>query len=330
MPDSEVIRVMRSFKRGLLADERQQQLTMSRAWLSVERRLSGDMAALAAEMHDIAEGGGVVSSDLLFDHRRYRLLMRQLTDELGIYTRYADRTITDRQAQLARLGIDHAVSAIETQGVRAGFARLPVEAVERMVGLAGNGSPLRTLLTATWPDAAQGMTSALIQGVSLGYNPRRVARMMAQGSTRALDRMLTISRTEILRTYRQSSLDNYRANRSIVRGHKRIATFDSRVCPSCLMDSGTFYELDEDFATHPNCRCASIPVLFDVPDPSMKSGVDWFREQPQKTQQSILGKGRYEAYNAGRFGLEEVIKIVPNQTWGDTLQVASLQSLIGA
>lgn len=329
MPDSAVILQMRSFKAALLREESQQMRQMANAWLTTERALDGNMAALAERMANVKRDGGTITQGMLFQESRYRILLSQLTDELGKYTRYADRTITDRQAQLARLGIDHAARAIEAQGVAAGFARLPVEAVQNMVGLAGNGSPLRTLLTASWPDAAEGLTQQLIRGVALGYNPRKVARMMAQGSTRSLDRMMTISRTEGLRTYRQSSLENYRANRSIVRGHKRIAAFDSRVCPSCLMDSGTFYELDEDFPTHPNCRCSSIPVLFDFPDPIMQSGPDWFREQPEKTQQSILGKERYGAWQAGKFGLEQLVSVRPNATWGDTLRVPTMGELVG-
>lgn len=327
MPDSAVIVAMRSFKRDLLRQESAQMREMATRWLQVERRLSGDMAALAAEMHDIAEGGGIVSSDLLFDHRRYRLLMRQLTDELGTYTRYADRTITDKQAQLARLGIDHAVSAIEAQGVRAGFARLPVEAVQNMVGLAGNGTPLRTLLTATWPDAAEGLTQQLIRGVALGWNPRKTAKAMAQGNTRSLDRMMVISRSESLRVYRSANLASYRSS-GVVSGYRRLAARSNRTCLSCLVRDGEFIDLKDEMDEHPAGRCTSVPIVIGVPEPTWQVGKDWLIEQPEKTQLAVMGKERLGLWKSGRYDLEEMIRVIPNETWGNSLGSIPLRELV--
>src|SRR5690606_14899995 len=113
---------------------------------------------------------------------------------------------------LARLGVAHAENAITVQGVTAGFNRLPVEAVELMAGLAGNGSPLRQLLAQSWPLAADGLTNELVTGMALGYNPRKVARLMAQGATGSLDRMMVIARTEQLRVYRTANVSSYRAS----------------------------------------------------------------------------------------------------------------------
>lgn len=327
MPESAVILLMRSFKASLLREESAQMRQMANAWLGVERALDGQMAALAERMANVKRDGGTVAQGMLWQESRYRRLLSQLTDELGKYTRYADRAITDRQAQLARLGIDHAARAIEAQGVRAGFARLPVEAVQNMVGLAGDGSPLRTLLTASWPDAAEGLTQQLIRGVALGWNPRRTARAMAAGSTRSLDRMMRVARTEQLRTYREASLSSYR-NSGVVSGHRRLCSHDRRVCGSCLADEGTLYDLNTTMPEHVQGRCVSVPVVMGVPDPQWLKGVDWFREQEVATQQSILGKGRYAAWQSGRFDFQEVIKVVPNSTWGDSLQVATLTELL--
>lgn len=328
MPDSAVIVQLRSFKASLLREESTQMREMAQRWLQVERALDGNMAALAERMSNIARDGGTVTGGMLWQESRYRILLSQLTDELGKYTRYADRTITDRQAQLARLGIDHAVSAIEAQGVRSGFARLPVEAVQNMVGLAGDGSPLRTLLQASWPDAAQGMTNALVRGVALGWNPRKTARAMAAGSTRSLDRMMKVARTESLRVYRESSRQSY-INSGVVTGYARIATHDKRVCPACLMDEGHVYELNEEMPEHVQGRCSMIPYCRGVPNPQWKKGEEWFNEQDAATQTSILGKGKYEAWQAGRFDLGELVTVKPNATWGDSLQVTSLRDLTG-
>jgi SPP1 gp7 family putative phage head morphogenesis protein len=318
---------MRTFKSQVAAGEKEQLAQMTRAWLSVERRLDGQMTALAYEMTAIREAGGTVTPTMLATNRRYQELMIQLRSELDNYTDYADREITARQAELIPMGISHSTQAIVAQGVTTSFNRLPISAVEHMVGLAGNGSPLRTLLEASWPLAAQGMTQELVNGVALGWNPRKTAKAMAQGATGSLNRMMTIARSEQLRVYRESSLSTYRESQVVI-GHTRLATFDNRVCASCLMDSGTFYPLDEHFPTHPNCRCVSIPVCVGVPAPVMQSGEDWFMDQPSATQENILGPGTYDAWRLGQFELSELITVKPNVTWGDTIQTTPLRELV--
>lgn len=328
MPDSEVIRVMRQFKASLLRDEQAQMREMSARWLGVERRLSDQMQALAYEMDAIKRDGGTVSQELLFNQVRYRELLIQLTDELEGYSEYAERTIEARQGQLARLGIKHGEQAIVGQGVRGGFNRLPIEAVRALVGLSGDGQPLRALLVATWPQSAQRLTQELINGVALGYNPRKVARLMAQGARGSLDRMMVIARTEQLRVYREANRQSYIAS-GVVNGYRRLATHDRRVCAACLMDDGAFYELTEEMPEHPQGRCSQVPVVDGVPAAKWKQGPEWFVEQPQATQLDILGKGRYYAWQNGDYELEELVTVKPNATWGDSLQVTPLRELTG-
>jgi SPP1 gp7 family putative phage head morphogenesis protein len=326
MPDSAVIQVMRSFKADLLRGERAQVQAMAQRWLAVERRLSAQIDALAYDMAQIARDGGTVSPTMLSTSVRYRELLVQLTDELEGYSGYAERTITDRQRQLARLGIEHAGQAITTQGVRAGFTRLPVEAVTNLVGLSGSGSPLRSLLAASWPLAADGLTQELVTGVALGYNPRKIARNMAQGMARSRDRMEVIARTEALRTYKEANRQSYIAS-GVVRSYKRLATHDSRVCAACLLDEGTEYALGEEMPEHPQGRCTLVPVVDGVPQPKWVQGAEWFVEQPPATQTAILGKGRYEAWQRGAFDLGELVTVRPNATWGPSLQVTPLATL---
>ncbi len=300
---------------------------MARRWLQVERALDGNLNALAERMATLTRDGGTVTTGMIYQEERYRSLIVQLRDELGGYSDYAERTIADRQAQLARLGIVHAEESIGAQGIRAGFNRLPVEAVENLVGLAGDGSPLRQLLVSTWPDAAEGLTQALIRGVALGYNPRKVARDMARGSTRSLDRMMTIARTEQLRVYREANLQSYIAS-GVVENYLRLATHDNRVCPMCLLLEGTVYPLNVTMPSHPNCRCTLVPNVRGVPTPQWVKGQTWLVAQPEATQRSILGSGRYDAWQAGRFSLEDVVQVVPNEIWGDTLRATPLRELV--
>src|SRR3990172_6840515 len=97
MPDSQVIQVMREFKIGLLASERQMQREMARRWVAAERRLNGNINALAEQMARLKREGSRVTSDLIFSSEHYRALLPQLMDELNRYTDYTSDLITDQQ-----------------------------------------------------------------------------------------------------------------------------------------------------------------------------------------------------------------------------------------
>lgn len=323
MPDSEVVTVMRRYKRDLLRLERAQLRDMAQRWLTVERRLQAQIDALALEMADRRRDGRTITAEMLLNERRYRELLVQLTQELERYSDQTEVQITAQQRRLARLGVVHAENALTVQGVSAGFNRLPVETVEATAGLAGNGAPLRQLLVQSWPLAADGLTNELVTGVALGYNPRKVARLMAQGATGSLDRMMVIARTEQLRVYRFANRESYRTS-GVVTGYKRLATHDSRVCAACLMDEGTLYEVGEEMPEHPQGRCTMVPVVEGIRQPTWTAGADWFVQQSPARQQAILGKGRFDAWQRGELDLVNVAQVVPNATWGPSLRVARL------
>jgi len=329
MPDSMVIQQMRIFKRDLLRLERAQLRDMAQRWLAVERRLQAQIDALALEMADRRRDGRTITSEMLLNERRYRELLVQLTQELERYSDQTEVQITAQQRRLARLGVAHAENALTVQGVSAGFNRLPVESVEFMAGLAGNGAPLRQLLAQSWPLAADGLTNELVTGVALGYNPRKVARLMAQGATGSLDRMMVIARTETLRVYRTSSLESYRRS-GVVTSYVRLSARDSRVCPGCLAADGEEYDLETEFQSHPQCRCTLLPKVEGIPL-RFQEGAAWFEQQPAATQRDILGPGRYELWAKGDVtDFKDFMAVRRNATWGDAIVPATLRELVGA
>lgn len=325
MPDSAVVAVVRRFKDALLRQEQAQLRAMAARWVQVERRLFAQMDALALEMAARQAAGEVVSVNMLFVQVRYRELLVQLQDELATYNDYAERTITQRQDELVRLALQQSQQAISVQGVAAGFNQLPVEAVQNLVGFAGDGSPLNVLLRQSWPLAARGLTDELINGIALGLNPRQVARNMANGATGSLDRMMTIARTEQLRAYRSASLDNYRAS-GVVTSYVRYSARDARVCAGCLAADGTEYALETEFAAHPNCRCTLLPKVQGIPL-TFQRGSEWFETQPERVQKEILGPGRYELYQAGT-PFSAFAALRTNATWGDAIVPATLGELV--
>jgi SPP1 gp7 family putative phage head morphogenesis protein len=327
--EPDVIRVMREHKQALLLREQEQMEQMAARWLQVENALGAELNLLARELADEQAAGRSISQAKLARMERYRSLLAQLNREVRQYAGYAEALISRQQLGWARLGIEHAAQAISASypTVGAFFDRLPIEAIEHMVGMAGDGSPLAKLLQATFPDAAAGLTEALIKGTGLGRNPSVVAREMARGMAGSFNRMLTIARTEQLRPYREAARQQY-IKSGVVEGFYRLSAHDSRVCAACLMSEGEFYELGETLRTHPNCRCTLLPKVRGLPATRWQQGADWFQDQDAERQKAILGPKRYQAWRDGKFDLDQLVTVKRSDEWGDSVTPTPLKDLV--
>lgn len=315
MADPAIIQYMQQRKQLLLsADSRMQELFAAR-WRDIEAALETRIMVLAEELAQMEAAGDVISQSTLFRMARYQTLLAQTQVEIDQLVAEADRTISSQQRTLARQGIDDATTAVRAQTIRAGVTALPIAAVENMIGVASDGSPLALLLREAHPAAAARMTDVLLTNTALGVNPRQTAREMQQATRAGLDRMLTIARTEQLRVYRQASIDTFKAT-GLVPRFKRLATRDRRTCLQCLVLDGKTYALDEIMPTHPNCRCVPVPVVTGAPALRWQIGRDWLTEQPAEVQREIMGAARYEAWAAGELALADMVRVQSNPIWG--------------
>lgn len=327
-----VVRQMVQFKAALFAAEAAQVAEMAGRWLEIESQLQGAFDALALEIQIMIERGESVKPWKIARMERYRALLTQVQDQLEAYTDYSETRIKQGQLDWIVRGLKDAVEAIRgyftTYGKIAGaFDLLPVAAIEQMVGLAGDGSPLRALLVKSWPDAIDGLTNALIDAIALGKNPRDTARAMREGFGVGFDRSLRIARTEQLRAYREANRQQYQAS-GLVEGYKRLSGRDTRVCAGCLMvDNGQIYPLDYTFEAHPQCRCTLVPVVTGLPVVTWQDGASWFMAQTPADQKTILGPGRFEAWQAGEFELQDVVRRDWDETWGGSIVPKTLAEL---
>ena len=146
MPDPAVVVAMREFKAGLLAREDGQMREMAERWLGVERALTERIELLASDFERRKQAGETISAAALYRMDRYKRLRAQTRDELENYAAWADGSLTRYQDGTVDLALDHSAQAIQLsydRGVGAFFDRLPKEAVENLVGIAGNGRPAR-------------------------------------------------------------------------------------------------------------------------------------------------------------------------------------------
>ena len=273
-------------------------------------------------------------------------MQRQVEAEIREFARFAEARIIAEQAEAVRAAQEHAEQLTlaglgePPPGVTVTFARLPSDAVTDLVGFLQDGSPpARALLDERGPEASKAVRDALVAGVATGQHPRVIARQIRQALGGNLVRALTISRTEILRSYRESSRRSYQANSDVVKGWVWHSALGTRTCPACWAMHGTFHRLDERLDDHPRGRCAMVPVtktweelgFKGIPEArrQIETGVDLFEKLPDADKEKILGKAAFQAYKAGTVKLEDFVGRKRSREWGTMRYTRSLRDILG-
>ena len=328
---SPVEAMLEEYKRRLLGRESTVQADLVRRWRRVEDSLSGQMDALVMDMNALRDAGQPVSANAVYRLERYRTLLTQLEAEQRRYSEAAAGIITAEQQYAVQMGLDWGADAVgalaQEAGITVAFNRLDRKAVEAMVGYATDGTPLAQLLAADYPATAAELTDALVEGVALGYNPRKTARMMRDAMAGNLQRALVVARTETQRAYRSAAVESYRQS-GVIQTYTRRAALDDRTCLACLLEDGRSYPVTEQFSDHPNGRCASIPTVPGVESPIEQTGREWFEAQDAETQRSIMGAGHYDAWQSGQVPLESMSTMHNHPVWGESPRVVPLKELV--
>jgi SPP1 gp7 family putative phage head morphogenesis protein len=264
---------------------------------------------------------------------RYRALRAQVDDELRRYSAYMESRIVDGQRAMAAAALEHSAAMIDTAAAEAQvavpFVKLPRRVVDEMIGMAGNGTPLRSVLEDASRGAGDALGEVLVRGVALGKGPLAVAQEAIRlGLGRSFTRMQAIARSESLRAYRSATLAQYESSR-VISSYTRLSARDSRTCAGCLFADGRTYPVGYGFDSHVNCRCTLIPNLRNVPPTVYETGPEWFRAQPAATQKTILGPTRYSLWNSGKASLDDMVTRKWDDVWGGSLIPTRVQDLPG-
>lgn len=296
---------------------------MAHEWIGVQDTLERDILKLAQELAKKAAAGEAVTQAQLWRLERYQSLLAQTRRQVTGYAGWAEGAVSHEQYEMGLLGQAHAGGAIKAYGIAGTFDRLEPGAFQAMVGLTGDGSPLKDLLLKGWPDSVDGLTKALLNGTALGWNPRKTAREMRNGVDHGLDRMIRIARTEQIRVYRSSARQRYEDS-GVVTSYKRIAAKQERTCIACLLLDGTEYDTRFELDDHVNGRCSMVPVVRGYKEPSWPSGRDWFNDLDEDAQARIMGKGAFEKWRDGEIELDDLVKRTHDSVWGDSVGVRSV------
>lgn len=291
---------------------------MASVWDEVLRRVQVDLNALLKEMR-----GGRVTQGQLFRLRQYQDLERVIRQQVSVYAGRSARITTGAQSRMIALSAGHVAEFV---GKR--LANPDVVAVRKLVGFLGNGSPLSDLFAEIGPDAVTTARNVLAEALAQGRNSREIRKQLdLELGLRNRNRAETIAQTELMRSYRESTHERFKANAEILNGWQWTCALDGRVCPICLGRHGSIHPLSARMQTHPRCRCRQIPIIDGVPPIIEETGDQWLRRQPEVVQRQILvSPGRFEAWKGG-VELESMIEVVDRGRWGPQPRLVPLKHL---
>jgi hypothetical protein len=319
-----------AFRDELLAQDRQASRTLIDSYAKAWAEIRLTIGRLAEQIAEQRATGEEVPVSWLFDQERLARIERQVALEVDQIASRAGVQITNDQRAAVEMAREHTVEVLDLGGFppSATFTQLPTQAVESLVGFAGNGSPLTTLLNTLGPDAAHRVRTALIVGVTTGQSVREIAASTRAAFGGNMARALLISRTEVMRSYREASHVVRLQHEDLLDGWVRLAALSPTTCSACLALHGTIYPVRERLREHPAGRCVALPLpkgeRFDG-----EKGPAWFGRQDQRTREIVLGKAGAAAYDAGAVSLDSFVGTARSAEWGPSVYALSLRKVVG-
>jgi len=293
------------------------------------------------------QDGQPIPLEWLYEQHRLEVITSWIEGQINQFAALAQMQTGQLQSMGTSLGQQAGMALLNSTipaGVSWSFGLPSPQAIQGMVGATQAGSPLADLFNGFGAEAAQGAKTALISGVTLGYNPRQIAPSIQDALNISRYRALTIARTEMVRTYRGAAHETYRANDDVVEGWIWVCALLRSSCAACVAMNGTEHSLDEELNDHPNGACTPVPKTkswsdilgplgidtSDIPDTSVQieSGSDWFDNQSADTQRAILGPAKYDAFQNGDFTLDDIVGTNDDPDWGKSIYERSLKDLI--
>jgi hypothetical protein len=329
-----VTEIAAEFREALINQDSAAIGEMARRWLGVEGLLVGSIEALVEQVQAMKEDGATAEQIRwrLLRLDKYRSLLAQIGQQITLYNQRTVPAIEETAVSAQLLARQHAAGLVEVVSngrINLATDRLPAGVAENIAAIARAGQPLYNLLQNAYPAAVQGITNELIFGVTIGRNPRETARVITRkGMAQGLNHILVVARDQQIRNYREMVRQQY-AQSEVITGYVRLAAKNSRTCLACLALDSTVYDTAEVMALHAQDRCSQIPIVRGFPRPAFQTGEVWFRSQPPALQKKMMGPGRFDAWQNGRFQFGQLVTVVDDETWGPSAQVTTVTDLLG-
>ena len=339
---SDVLNMVARFRAALLSREARAQAEVLRAYEAAWESIAEQLADLTGRLESTGD-----ASSVRIEQERLRELERQVVEAILEVGRTAGDVVVREQAALVRAAERHAAAMTEAQAskgsaavVAANFNNLPVDVIERLVGVASDGSPVRESFDRLARDlgleTGQRVTQALVRGAAVGANPVEIARRVrreadakgdnAMRQPAVVRRLNQAVRTESYRALREATRETYKENEQIVRKWRWVAALSPSTCSVCWSMHGKVFPLDVPLQSHPACRCILAPVIHGA-DEEFKTGEATFAELEEGYQRQVLGDKTYDLYARGQVGLSDLVGKRKHPQWGEGLFRRSYKEL---
>ncbi len=337
------------YRQALKQREATAELALEQAYAHILAQIQPHLDRLYLLIANARANGEEVTPALLYEANRLETLKLFITHTLDHFGALSHMTVGQLQHEAVTLGQEAAQALMQAtvpKGVSYAFGVPDPSAIASIIGATQAGSPLADLFNGFGQEAAKLTSDALVRGLTLGNNPRQIARDVEQALGVSRNRALVISRDQANRAYRSASLENYRANEASLSGYRRQADLSARTCAACLALDGKEYVLDEDPELHTCDRCVMVPITRswedilsglgintdDIPETSAsvserETGTDWFANQDEATQRQVLGSQGYELYTSGDVDLKDFAHTSHDPDWGPQLAVRPVKEL---
>lgn len=312
------------------------------------KQIATHLDALYDAMVEKLATGDKIPVSWLHEAGRLEAITKLISHAIG---QFAALSLMQVQA-LQHLAVDLGTNAAQAflhatvpDGIHWSFGLPSLKALAELVGVTQDGSPLADLFNGFGREAAQQVEDALLRGVTLGNNPREIARDVEDALGVSRNRALTIARQESLRCYKNAATETYRENDDVVEQWRWTCALNARTCAACIAMDGTLHPLGEDLESHTCCRCQPVCVTrdwrdilsdagidtssLDLPDtrPTLPTGADWLDNQSEAVQKQVLGP-RYKGWKAGDFSLKDMVQHVHDPNWGHSIKVKPMKALV--
>lgn len=310
---------------------------IARSYAMTYTRVESQQQALIDQI-ELLQKQGAMTAQAVKRSRAYQNLISTINDELTDYSAYLRTEITTEATESAKRGF----SAGNVLMIGALALALGVEAKNVPKSAVKGDMTLDFLAKYLDPDGAlfarlNGLSAyhgaqianGILEKVALGQNPLTIGKWIADAYGVGMTDAMRIMRTTQLYSYRQSNSELQRANSDVLQGSVWCAELDGLTCMSCVALHGQVFEAGAIADDHHNGRCAMLPWVKGEPNPIDQSGVDWFNQQSEATQRSMMGNSKYEAWQEGKFNFDQLTNTYQDEVFGNMRGETPLHKLLG-
>lgn len=323
-----IYEIGQEYRKRLLAGDAAVAADLVDTYAGALTAIQSEAAALMAELEALGDVPGSVTKSYMIEKAGLVQFEKSAAEELARVNALASGTIEGQQRTAARLAMEAFNAALAAGkapdlGMGIAFNQVASDAVEALAGYLSDGSPLNAVLAKHAGDSASLAAQELKVGLAAGLPTRQIAQNIADATGADLDKVLTIARTETLRAYRETAFEAYDANDDVVASWMWVCGMQPNSCAACVAMHGTIHPLTERMHGHPNCGCASVPILEGIPLEEQRppqSSEEWLAAQDDDVLAQVFGSRKQaERYKAGQFALRDVVRITDSPEWGRTV-----------